>query len=109
MASWVFAQVLLFSHSTRMLDLVQSMLLAAGRYSYLRLDGSTRQDQRQLLADEFNNSPSVFLFLLSTTAGGLGLNLTGANKCALRRTSCLSAYWNTVPDPDARRASIITR
>jgi hypothetical protein len=49
-------------------------------WDYVRLDGSTPQKLRQGICDEFNNRPSIFLLLLSTVAGGLGLNLTAANK-----------------------------
>ena len=50
----------------------------------MRLDGSTPEKERQLLVDQFNTRPSLFLFLISTTAGGLGLNLVGANKVVSR-------------------------
>lgn len=73
--------MLVFSYSTRMLDLIGAMLTRAG-YTFQRLDGATRQADRQKLVDTFNGSPSAFLFLISTGAGSLGLNLTGANKCA---------------------------
>ena len=73
------AQVLLFCHSMKMLNIIEQLILRAG-YNFARLDGSTRQQDRQALCDEFNTSASSFLFLISTTAGGLGLNLTAANK-----------------------------
>ena len=76
------AQVLLFCHSVKMLNIMEQLVLRAG-YHYARLDGATRQQDRQQLVDEFNKSTSLFLFLISTTAGGLGLNLTSANKCTL--------------------------
>ena len=75
-------QVLLFCHSVKMLNIMEQLVLRAG-YHYARLDGATRQQDRQQLVDEFNKSASLFLFLISTTAGGLGLNLTSANKCTL--------------------------
>lgn len=40
------------------------------------------QNDRQGKVDSFNDTPSTFAFLISTKAGGLGLNLTSANKCA---------------------------
>jgi hypothetical protein len=49
-------------------------------FDYVRLDGSTPQKLRQGICDEFNSRPSIFMFLMSTVAGGLGLNLTAANK-----------------------------
>lgn len=72
-------QVLLFCHSVKMLNIIEQLVLRAG-YHFARLDGSTRQQDRQQLCDDFNASASLFLFLISTTAGGLGLNLTAANK-----------------------------
>ena len=78
------SQVLVFSHSVRMLDIIERLVIMAG-YVYLRLDGSTKQQDRQSKVDQFNTSASVFLFLISTTAGGLGLNLTAANRSAPTR------------------------
>jgi superfamily II DNA or RNA helicase len=48
-------------------------------YSYLRLDGQTPVSERQEMIDQFNTDPSVFIFLLSTRAGGLGINLATAD------------------------------
>jgi len=53
------------------------------KYKYLRLDGSTPVVERQLMIDNFNNTPTLFAFLLSTRAGGLGINLTSANTIIL--------------------------
>ena len=50
---------------------------------YVKLDGSTKQAERMPLIDAFNTDPSIFVFLISTLAGGTGLNLTGANKVVL--------------------------
>lgn len=51
---------------------------------YCRLDGSTKQVDRQRLVDEFNDpDSSLFAFLLSTRAGGQGINLTGASAVVL--------------------------
>ncbi|KAK9838111.1 hypothetical protein WJX81_001965 [Elliptochloris bilobata] len=89
-------KVLVFSYSRRMLDLVGSMLTRDG-YHYQRLDGSTKSADRQRLCDEFNNLPSSFIFLISTLAGGLGLNLTGANKVVV-----LDPNWNPCADLQAQ-------
>jgi len=47
---------------------------------YFLLDGSTPTSLRQSLVDRFQKEETMFLFLISTKAGGLGLNLTAANK-----------------------------
>lgn len=44
------------------------------------LDGKTKQEERMGIVDAFNNDPDKFVFLISTTAGGTGLNLTAANR-----------------------------
>ena len=48
-----------------------------------RLDGSTPVQERQTLIDQFNEDPDIFIFILSTKAGGLGINLTAANTVIL--------------------------
>lgn len=49
------------------------------KHSYLRLDGQTPVALRQELIDQYTNDESIFIFLLSTKAGGLGINLTAAD------------------------------
>ncbi|XP_074642312.1 chromodomain-helicase-DNA-binding protein 1-like isoform X2 [Tubulanus polymorphus] len=71
-------KVLLFSQMTRMLDIIQDYLGYRG-YSYERLDGSVRGEERFLAIQNFNKEESTFVFLLSTKAGGVGLNLTSAD------------------------------
>jgi len=81
-------KVLLFSHSTQSLDLIENWLKSRGSFEYLRMDGSTPPSRRQSLTDEFNNTDHIFLFLLSIKATGLGLNLTSANRvimCTLNK------------------------
>ncbi|XP_071343158.1 chromodomain-helicase-DNA-binding protein 1-like isoform X2 [Trachinotus anak] len=70
-------RTLLFSQMTRMLDIVQDYMEYRG-YSYERLDGSVRGEERNLAVKNFS-SRDVFVFLLSTKAGGVGLNLTAAD------------------------------
>jgi len=60
------------------LDILQEVLGLWG-YEHLRLDGSTPVATRQGLIDTFNNDNDVFIFLLSTRAGGVGINLTAAD------------------------------
>ncbi|KAG7342122.1 SNF2 family helicase [Nitzschia inconspicua] len=83
------SRVLLFAHSTQTLDLIQNFIRSVGTMTYLRMDGQTDQRKRQALADQFNNDPEIFLFLLSTKATGQGLTLTGANRVILFEQS-----WN---------------
>ena len=60
-------------------DLFPVVLFYPG-YKYLRLDGTTKADDRGLLLEKFNDdNDDYFLFLLSTRAGGLGLNLQAAD------------------------------
>ncbi|XP_051561906.1 chromodomain-helicase-DNA-binding protein 1-like [Myxocyprinus asiaticus] len=70
-------RVLLFSQMTRMLDILQDYLEYRG-YSYERLDGSVRGEERNLAIKNFSTK-DVFIFLLSTKAGGVGMNLTAAD------------------------------
>ncbi|KAH8874449.1 Chromodomain-helicase-DNA-binding protein 1-like [Schistosoma japonicum] len=71
-------KVLVFSQMTRMLDIIQDYLTLRG-YSYERLDGSVRGDDRFQAVKSFNNDQETFVFLLSTRAGGQGLNLVAAD------------------------------
>lgn len=69
---------LLFSQFTMMLDIIEE-LLQIKQYGYLRLDGTTKVSDRINLIDEFNEDEDKLVFLLSTKAGGLGINLTAAS------------------------------
>ncbi|KAK2144952.1 hypothetical protein LSH36_716g01015 [Paralvinella palmiformis] len=71
-------KVLIFSQMTRMLDIIQDYLGYRG-YSYERLDGSVRGEERYLAVKNFNEDEGTFIFLLSTRAGGQGLNLVAAD------------------------------
>ncbi|XP_062975057.1 chromodomain-helicase-DNA-binding protein 1-like [Elgaria multicarinata webbii] len=70
-------RVLLFSQMTQMLDILQDYMVYRG-YSYERLDGSVRGEERQLAIKNFGQQP-IFAFLLSTKSGGVGINLTAAD------------------------------
>ncbi|GAB6032669.1 hypothetical protein CHUAL_011545 [Chamberlinius hualienensis] len=71
-------RVLLFSQFVIVLDIVEEYM-KLHNYKYLRLDGSTPVEERQTHIDSFTNDDSIFIFLLSTRAGGLGINLAAAN------------------------------
>ncbi|CAM9574492.1 unnamed protein product [Scytosiphon promiscuus] len=76
-------KVLVFSWSTTMLDVLESFVGAKG-YVYRRLDGNTSHKDRQARIKEFNSDRGgVFVFLISTRAGGQGLNLHTASRVVL--------------------------
>ncbi|XP_038611033.1 SWI/SNF-related matrix-associated actin-dependent regulator of chromatin subfamily A containing DEAD/H box 1 isoform X2 [Tachyglossus aculeatus] len=80
-------RVVLFSQFTMMLDILE-VLLKHHQHRYLRLDGKTQISERIHLIDEFNTDMGIFVFLLSTKAGGLGINLTSANVVILHDIDC---------------------
>ncbi|XP_042162770.1 DNA repair and recombination protein RAD54B-like isoform X1 [Oncorhynchus tshawytscha] len=89
-------RVVLVSNYTQTLDLLQDLCVHLG-YTYCRLDGNTPTIQRQRLVDNFNSPHSAhFLFLLSSKAGGVGLNLIGASHLVL-----YDIDWNPANDIQA--------
>ncbi|KAJ3186291.1 DNA repair and recombination protein rad54b [Gaertneriomyces sp. JEL0708] len=75
-------KVVIVSNYTETLDIIAA-ICEERAYGYLRLDGKTAVSKRQDHVDQFNNSKDLFLFLLSSKAGGVGLNLTGASRLVL--------------------------
>ncbi len=71
-------RALIFSQSTEMLNVIEAHLPDWG-HRYLRLDGSTPAAKRPELVAQYNGDPAIRCFLISTGAGGTGLNLTGAD------------------------------
>lgn len=71
-------RALIFTQMTKVLDILEQFLNIHG-HKYLRLDGATKIEQRQILTDRFNNDTRILAFILSTRSGGLGINLTGAD------------------------------
>lgn len=71
-------RALIFTQMTKVLDILEQFLNIHG-HKYLRLDGATKVEQRQILTDRFNADNRILAFILSTRSGGLGLNLTGAD------------------------------
>lgn len=89
-------RVLLFSQTQQMLDILENFMISK-EYTYRRMDGSTPVRQRMALVDEFNESSHVFVFILTTRVGGLGTNLTGANRVII-----FDPDWNPSTDMQAR-------
>ncbi|KAI8144965.1 SNF2 family N-terminal domain-containing protein [Fennellomyces sp. T-0311] len=75
-------KVLLFSQFTRLLDILQ-LVMDTLEIKFVRLDGETKPAERQEIIDQFNEDESIDVFLLSTKAGGFGINLTSANNVIL--------------------------
>lgn len=88
-------RVLLYFQMTRMIDLMEEYLTYRN-YKYCRLDGSTKLEDRRDTVAAFQNSPEIFVFLLSTRAGGLGINLTSADTVIF-----YDSDWNPTIDSQA--------
>eukprot|EP00879_Flechtneria_rotunda_P001459 GHRR01001613.1.p1 GENE.GHRR01001613.1~~GHRR01001613.1.p1 ORF type:complete len:1090 (+),score=452.35 GHRR01001613.1:198-3467(+) len=90
------SRVLVFSQMTRMLDILEDYCLYTG-LGYCRIDGNTAGDDREYMIEEFNKpDSSKFIFLLSTRAGGLGINLATADVVVL-----YDSDWNPQMDLQA--------
>ena len=89
-------KVLMFSQMTKMLDLLETYVTLMG-YRYSRIDGSMTQPERQHQIEAFNTDPDVFLFLLSTRAGGQGINLSSADTVII-----YDSDWNPQMDIQAQ-------
>lgn len=93
-------RALIFCQTRQMLNLIEEFLGTGSmkEYKYLRMDGTTAIRQRLQMVDRFNapNSP-FFLFLLTTRVGGLGINLTGADRVII-----YDPDWNPSTDLQAR-------
>jgi ATP-dependent DNA helicase len=101
-------QVLIFSQMTKVLNIIEDYL-AFRNWKYCRIDGSTNIDDRQKAMDVFNAEKTAgvngtinqrddrhFVFMLSTRAGGLGINLTSADTCII-----FDSDWNPHADSQA--------
>ena len=88
-------RVLLYFQMTRMIDLMEEYLTYRN-YKYLRLDGSTKLEDRRDTVHDFQTRPDIFIFLLSTRAGGLGINLTSADTVIF-----YDSDWNPTIDSQA--------
>jgi len=88
-------RVLIFCQMTRMIDILEEYM-AKRRYTYFRMDGSTNIADRRDMVNEFQTNRKIFAFLLSTRAGGLGVNLTGADTVIFYDND-----WNPTMDAQA--------
>ncbi|KAJ3798883.1 RAD26-like SNF2 family DNA-dependent ATPase [Lentinula aff. detonsa] len=88
-------KVLVFTKSVQLLKIVQNYL-ETQPYKYRAFSGETPQKDRMGLIDEFHSNPEIFVFLISTLAGGTGLNLTGANHVVI-----FDPHWNPAHDLQA--------
>ncbi|XP_021235135.1 DNA excision repair protein ERCC-6-like 2 isoform X3 [Numida meleagris] len=88
-------KVLLFSFSTRLLDVLEQYCMASG-LDFRRLDGNTKSEDRIRIVREFNRIQGINICLVSTMAGGLGLNFVGANVVIL-----FDPTWNPANDLQA--------
>ncbi|KAI1344817.1 P-loop containing nucleoside triphosphate hydrolase protein [Xylariaceae sp. FL0016] len=90
-------KVLIFSHSKRLLKILQQLFNSHTTYNLSYLDGTIPMDARQPLVDDFNSDPNQFVFLITTKAGGTGLNITSANKVVI-----IDPHWNPAYDLQAQ-------
>ncbi|RKF73359.1 DNA repair protein rhp26 [Golovinomyces cichoracearum] len=90
-------KTLLFCQGVQMLEILENFIRDLGSFNYLRMDGSTNIKDRQTMVDQFNSSPDIHVFLLTTKVGGLGVNLTGANRVLI-----FDPDWNPSTDIQAR-------
>lgn len=88
-------RVLIFCQMTKMIDILEEYM-GRRRFSYFRMDGSTDITDRRDMVNEFQSSGQPFAFLLSTRAGGLGVNLTAADTVIFYDND-----WNPTMDAQA--------
>nr|XP_009933983.1 PREDICTED: DNA excision repair protein ERCC-6 [Opisthocomus hoazin] len=89
-------RVLFFTQSRQMLQILE-VFVRDRNYSYLRMDGTTAVASRQPLITRYNEDKSIFIFLLTTRVGGIGVNLTGADRVII-----YDPDWNPCTDTQAR-------
>lgn len=89
-------RVLLFTQTRSMIRIFQDFLDEQS-YKYLKMDGTTSISSRQPMIQTFNTDSSYYVFLLTTRVGGLGVNLTGADRVII-----YDPDWNPATDTQAR-------
>uniref|UniRef100_UPI00398F2DC2 chromatin-remodeling ATPase INO80 n=1 Tax=Pristiophorus japonicus TaxID=55135 RepID=UPI00398F2DC2 len=88
-------RVLIYSQMTRMIDLLEEYMVFR-QHTYMRLDGSSKISERRDMVADFQSRTDIFVFLLSTRAGGLGINLTAADTVIFYDND-----WNPTVDQQA--------
>lgn len=88
-------RVLIYFQMTKMMDLMEEYLTYR-QYNHIRLDGSSKLEDRRDLVHDWQTNPEIFIFLLSTRAGGLGINLTAADTVIF-----YDSDWNPTIDSQA--------
>ncbi|CAR25552.1 hypothetical protein ZYGR_0A01170 [Zygosaccharomyces rouxii] len=88
-------RVLIYFQMTKMMDLMEEYLTYR-QYKHIRLDGSSKLEDRRDLVHDWQTVPDLFVFLLSTRAGGLGINLTAADTVIF-----YDSDWNPTIDSQA--------
>ncbi|XP_034084375.1 LOW QUALITY PROTEIN: chromatin-remodeling ATPase INO80 [Gymnodraco acuticeps] len=88
-------RVLIYSQMTRMIDLLEEYMVYR-KHIYMRLDGSSKISERRDMVADFQSRTDIFVFLLSTRAGGLGINLTAADTVIF-----YDSDWNPTVDQQA--------
>ncbi|CAK9024784.1 unnamed protein product [Durusdinium trenchii] len=86
---------IIFTQFIKMLDVLENFV-CHHRYIYVRLDGMVKVEMRQELVDRFNEDERIFLFICSTRAGGVGINLASANVVIF-----YDSDWNPAMDRQA--------
>jgi DNA excision repair protein ERCC-6 len=89
-------KVIIFTQWRKMLSIIEQYVNTQG-WKYARLDGNTNIAARQTLVDKFNLDSTYFAILMTTRTGGVGLNITGANRVLL-----YDPDWNPQTDAQAR-------
>eukprot|EP01114_Cavostelium_apophysatum_P000379 TRINITY_DN10352_c0_g1_i1.p1 TRINITY_DN10352_c0_g1~~TRINITY_DN10352_c0_g1_i1.p1 ORF type:complete len:804 (+),score=229.78 TRINITY_DN10352_c0_g1_i1:1635-4046(+) len=88
-------RVLIYSQMTKMIDILEDFM-SFRHHRYLRLDGASKLSDRRDMVEDWQTKPEIFAFLLSTKAGGLGINLTAADTVIF-----YDSDWNPTNDQQA--------
>ena len=90
-------KTLLFAQTVQMLNILEKFIKSLSGFKFRRMDGETPIKTRHQIVDEFNTDPDIHVFLLTTKVGGIGINLTGADRVII-----YDPDWNPSTDMQAR-------